>query len=127
MTTTFTVPLLLSICGVEAEYDATVTGTFQRAQPAYTPRGEYAPTDPPEPAGFEVSRVTVDLSALHNGLDRSFDISRLLDAEQFRALEEQGIEEAGNDYEAGREAAAEARADARREDSLERRIYGEEW
>ena len=33
-----------------------MTGTFHPYQPAYTPRGEYAPIDPPEPALFEPSQ-----------------------------------------------------------------------
>ena len=33
-----------------------MTGTFHPYQRAYTPRGEYAPIDPPEPALFEPSQ-----------------------------------------------------------------------
>lgn len=113
MTTTFTVPLLISIAGVEHETDATIVGTFQRAQPAYTPRGEYAPTEPPEPASFDVESVTVVVGGRWAGATRKdFDLMPLLTEQLMDHLCELGIEEAGNDYERGREAAAEAKNDA---------------
>ncbi len=36
-----------------------ITGVYHRAVPAHTPRGEYAPIDPPEPAMFEIEEAMV--------------------------------------------------------------------
>ncbi len=42
----------------EAETDVTVEYTFSSGRPAFTPRGEYAPIDPPEGAEVEIVGAT---------------------------------------------------------------------
>lgn len=42
----------------EAETDVTVEYTFSPGRPAFTPRGEYAPIDPPEGAEVEIVGAT---------------------------------------------------------------------
>lgn len=119
--TTFSISIFINLGGCEEEFDALVVGTFHRAERAFTPRGEMAPIDPPHAASFEIDHVE-----LKKGI-HTLDLMPWLSGEQFRAIEEQGIEEAGNDYEAGREAAAEARAEAIREDMRDRYLaeFGE--
>ena len=47
---------------VTSELEIRVVYNFYPAQPAYTPRGEYAPTDPPEPASVELVNIQVERS-----------------------------------------------------------------
>ena len=54
---TSTVSTTFEICG---GIEAVVEGVFHPYRPAYTPRGEYAPMDPPEPAMVEDITVTVN-------------------------------------------------------------------
>ena len=63
--------------GAEEEIDARLIGKFFRRQPAYTYPGEYAPTDPPEPASFEIEAIHVH----RGGIWRVFPLW-LLTAEQ---------------------------------------------
>jgi len=41
------------------EFPCEVIGTYFPAQRAHTPRGEYAPIDPPEPEAFEIDEIRV--------------------------------------------------------------------
>ena len=41
----------------ECNYDLEVHGAYYPGAPAYTPPGEYAPIDPPEPPEFHIGRV----------------------------------------------------------------------
>jgi hypothetical protein len=43
--------------GIEEDISLRVTGTYHRAQRAYTYPGELAPTDPPEMSGFEIDAI----------------------------------------------------------------------
>ncbi len=88
MRLSFDVPLELTIAGESLELDVTVTGEFHAAQRAYTYPGEFAPTDPPEPAFFEIGSVTVSI----DGVAR--DVGWLLSDEQMSALAEFGVVEA---------------------------------
>jgi hypothetical protein len=53
MITTITIPIS------ESSIDAEIDFTYRRGRPAYTPRGEYAPTDPPEAADVEIDGVLI--------------------------------------------------------------------
>jgi uncharacterized membrane-anchored protein len=50
----------------ENEFDVLVAYSYTRGYPAFTPRGEYAPTDPPEPA--EVSVNSLQVRPIHGRL-----------------------------------------------------------
>lgn len=50
-----TVECRLPFC--EQDIAVTIVGTYHPYVRAYTPRGEYAPIDPPEPATFEYQSV----------------------------------------------------------------------
>jgi hypothetical protein len=52
----------------EQEVACRITYTFQPGRPAYTPRGEYAPIDPPEPDAVE--DVTIEVMAGEDDLRR---------------------------------------------------------
>lgn len=41
------------------EYDVTIKVAIYPGAPAYTPRGEYGPIDPPEPPAVEIRSVTM--------------------------------------------------------------------
>ena len=71
--------------GTEADHFATVTGTFFRARPAYTPRGEYAPIDPPEPASFEIESVVIEIGG------KKLDFIPFLTEAQLSQIAEEGI------------------------------------
>lgn len=52
-------PTIQLIVGDEgSDIQLEVAGMFYEAQRAYTYRGETAPTDPPEPACFEFSKIS---------------------------------------------------------------------
>ena len=46
-------------CIGDQELELHVTAAFTKGSPAYTPRGEYAPIDPPEPDEYDILCVTV--------------------------------------------------------------------
>lgn len=52
--------IFYSGCSDEFEIPIKVYFTYYPGQPAYTPRGEYAPVDPPEPASVEVEKILVN-------------------------------------------------------------------
>ena len=56
---TCVVTVSLRFCDDEMEVQ--VYGTYHPYQRAYTPLGEYAPIDPPEPSSFEYSKITRNL------------------------------------------------------------------
>lgn len=68
----------------EAETDVTVAYHFQPGRPAYTPRGEYAPIDPPE--GPEVEIVGAWLAAGGDRIATRIAV-KLTDAEEERFCE----------------------------------------
>lgn len=41
----------------DGEISVSVTGIYHPYERAFTPRGEYAPIDPPEPASFEYEKI----------------------------------------------------------------------
>lgn len=61
-----------------------VGGTYHPAEAAFTYAGEIAPTDPPEPALYEIDSVMLPLG------DKSVDIYAALSAEQLAHLEAEG-------------------------------------
>lgn len=81
--------LLIDECGgPDEEITCRVSFTFQPGCPAYTPRGEYAPIDPPEPDMVEDVEIEVQTGedenrrpiwqrlgppALHDRLARHFE------------------------------------------------------
>lgn len=85
----FTTTITLSIEGVEAERTAYVAGVYLRAQPAFTYPGEYAPTDPPESADYQINAVIVRVGEED---ERPFDIFPLLTEAQVDAIVAKGIE-----------------------------------
>lgn len=63
--------LLLSVGSGDAEHEfarLVVEYTYHKGSPAYTPRGEYAPIDPPEPEHCTLGRVFVVVDGYHNPL-----------------------------------------------------------
>ncbi len=50
---------VLPFCIGDQELELHVTAAFTKGSPAYTPRGEYAPIDPPEPDEYDIESVTV--------------------------------------------------------------------
>jgi hypothetical protein len=61
--------LLLSFGGYETSFPGMVVEyTHHRGSPAYTPRGEYAPIDPPEPEHVEIGLVYVEKDGARNPL-----------------------------------------------------------
>jgi len=50
---------LIEDAGAEEELECRITYTFHPGCGAYTPRGEYAPTEPPEPD--RVEDITIDV------------------------------------------------------------------
>ena len=55
-----TLSTIMSICfGTEEEWHAEIEGEYFPAQKAYTPRGEFAPIDPPEPEAFEIHNIWI--------------------------------------------------------------------
>lgn len=59
MTAIVEVQAYFSVNGTEQEVTLHVTGVYHRAVKAWTYAGEYAPTDPPEPAMFEWEKIEV--------------------------------------------------------------------
>jgi len=61
--------LLLTFGGYETSLSPLVVEyTHHRARPGYTPRGEYAPIDPPEPEHVEIGLVYVEKDGARNPL-----------------------------------------------------------
>ena len=87
--TRFLVPMLLSVCGEETEFEIEITGSYHAAYKARVPAGEYMPLEPDEPEAFECDTAIVKLSET-----ASFDIYPLLAREQIEEIELCGIEEA---------------------------------
>lgn len=52
-----TYALAVEDAGIEREGDLAVEFHYHPGAPAFTPRGEYAPTEPPEPETAEILRV----------------------------------------------------------------------
>ncbi len=46
-------------CIGDQDLELYVRARFTKGSPAYTPRGEYAPIDPPEPDEYDIEAVTV--------------------------------------------------------------------
>jgi len=40
--------------------------THHRARPAFTPRGEFAPIDPPEPEAIEIQSIEIEVAPFDN-------------------------------------------------------------
>jgi len=78
------------ILGAEVEWDCRVTGTYHPYQRAYTPRGEYAPIDPPEPAAFEWSKI--EISPIGKNEWREFP-HWLVTEEQMREIEREALQD----------------------------------
>ncbi len=49
--------MTLQIASVEIEAAVEIEFAYSPGSPAYTPRGEYAPIDPPEPAEVDIRKV----------------------------------------------------------------------
>lgn len=67
----FETALLLSIGGGDAEHEfkrLVVEYRYVKGSPAYTPRGEYAPIDPPEPEHAEIGNVYVVTEEIVRGV-----------------------------------------------------------
>ena len=64
------------------ELDLHVEASYTKGCPAHTPRGEYAPVDPPEPAGIE--EITVMLYG--------HDITNWLSGGELESLREEALE-----------------------------------
>ena len=71
-----------------------MTGTFHPYQPAYTPRGEYAPIDPPEPALFEPGMVTLNRSGSRLEVD---DPESLFGSKEWDSIIERATRQIEND------------------------------
>ncbi len=102
---------------VLSEIELRIWFHYTPARPAYTPRGEYAPIDPPEPAEIDFDMAEEE-AAPFNG--RVWDKARpeLQDwaGTWLENNESEAIEAASGDMEYHRERAAEYRADMRREE-----------
>ena len=57
---TYTTYLSLYL-GTEEELPCKVVGTYYPPVRAFTPRGEFAPIDPPGPAAFEIDEIFVEV------------------------------------------------------------------
>lgn len=58
---TYSTDLYLQIEGVEVSADVEIEYRYLPGSPAFTYPGEYAPTDPPEPAEVDIVKVTIRL------------------------------------------------------------------
>ncbi len=75
--------------GSEDDLHCRATGVYHRAERAYTYPGEYAPTDPPEPASFEIGLIEIqDREGNWHPLSMA-----ILSAEQLSAIEEKAVME----------------------------------
>lgn len=79
----------LFIGAIDQDVPLRVTGTYHKAQPAFTYRGEMAPTDPPEPAMFEM----YDIKTLDPLRKEWVLLPWALSADMTAALEEKCLEE----------------------------------
>lgn len=93
----------------EAETDVTIGYTFSPGRPAYTPRGEYAPIDPPEGPEVEIVSVTM-LADQTTGLRQPVELTP---AETEKATDWviENHEDDGDDPDYARERRAEERQD----------------
>lgn len=57
--TAVTIPMTIEIGDAQQVINLRVEGTYHPSRRAYTPRGEYGPIDPPEPASFEYDKIFV--------------------------------------------------------------------
>ena len=88
-----------------------MTGTFHPYQRAYTPRGEYAPIDPPEPACFEPDTVTLNRSGSRLEVD---DPESLFGSKEWDSILDRAVRQIENDgvgFGPDPDAAREARRD----------------
>jgi hypothetical protein len=92
------------------EFPCEIEGTYFPAQRAYTPRGEYAPIDPPEPEAFEIDEIRVQVRQTPTASPEWISFpTKLLTLKQLETLMDEACADAVERF-------AEARAFARARD-----------
>lgn len=107
----FTTTLLLTVAGVDREFEAEVEGDYSPAYHPGIPRGEYAQIDPDEPEDFSLSSITIDWGA--EGKPRILDLTPMISDEQEDELRRLGIEAAAAERDENEYRMLEARQEAR--------------
>jgi len=116
--------LLLSIGPGDAEHEwkrLVVEYAYHKGSPAYTPRGEYAPIDPPEPEHVEIGSVYILAESIVRGV-KTLDARHPLPEWMVEPLTEQLEALALDHWRGERDDAMERRAEARRDDDMLDRI-----
>lgn len=120
----FETALLLSIGSGDAEHEfqrLVVEYRYVKGSPAYTPRGEYAPIDPPEPEHAEIGNVYVVTEEVVRGV-KTLDARHPLPEWMVEPITEQLERLCLDHYHGERDAALERRAEERRDDDMIDRI-----